>query len=88
MAENETNKVRQVMLTTFDNPYDPFEDFTLWYKFDEKVLKHCCCGLIARFASGRNDLSDEEERAEQEAIIDRILEFDDANIYKKVVKYV
>ena len=25
---------KKCMLTTFDNPYDPFEQFTLWFLFD------------------------------------------------------
>ena len=24
------------MLTTFDNPYNPFDEFTSWFMFDEE----------------------------------------------------
>ena len=40
-------------LTTFDNPYDPFEQFTQWFMFDEEKGYHTTAylGRIARCLS-------------------------------------
>ena len=27
---------KDCMLTTFDNPYNPFDDFTLWMMYDKE----------------------------------------------------
>lgn len=45
------------MLTTIDNPFNPFEDFIQWWKKD-LLLGHDCCGLLAREAN-INDLASE-----------------------------
>ena len=29
--------MRQVRLTTFDNPYDPFDQFSDWFNFDIEI---------------------------------------------------
>ena len=65
-------------LTTFDNPYDPFEQFTSWFLFDvEKGYDTCSyLGRIAKTSEQQNDL--EIERA-----IDEIIKYDFRNIYKK-----
>lgn len=51
------------MLTTFDNPFNPFTDFVRWWKQD-LLLGHDCCGTLAREANisdvsseSMNDLS-------------------------------
>ena len=47
------------MLTTFDNPYDPFEQFTSWFLFDvEKGYN--TCGKLARIANLPEGLSEKE----------------------------
>lgn len=33
------------MLTTFDNPYNPFDEFTSWFMFDEEKGYHSCAYL-------------------------------------------
>ena len=38
------------MLTTFDNPFNPFVDFLHWWKEDLR-LGHDCCGTLAREAN-------------------------------------
>lgn len=71
------------MLTTIDNPYDPFEQFTLWYSFD--VLKgYNTCEYLARIARTSDQLSDAENESEINRAIDEIIAHDFRKIYKKV----
>ena len=73
------------MLTTFDNPFDPFEQFTSWFMFDvEKGYNSCA--YLARIAKLTDDMSDQEISDEINRAIDEIIKYDFMNIYKKVEK--
>lgn len=73
----------QCMLTTFDNPYDPFDEFDSWYQFD--VDKgYNSCSYLARIAKTSDQLSDAENDAEVENAIDEIIRYDFQDIYRKV----
>ena len=73
------------MLTTFDNPFDPFEQFTSWFMFDvEKGYN--ACAYLARIAKLTDDMSDQEISDEINRAIDEIIKYDFMNIYKKVEK--
>ena len=75
------------MLTTFDNPFDPFEQFTDWFMFDvEKGYN--TCSYLARIAKLTDDMSDQEVNDEIERAIDEIIQYDFMNIYKKITKAV
>ena len=75
----------KVAITTIDNPYDPFEEFTSWNNFD--VLKgYNSSAYLARISKTSEQLSDEENDAEIERAIDEIIKYDFMNIYKKVKK--
>lgn len=75
------------MLTTFDNPYDPFEQFSSWFLFDvEKGYNSCA--YLGRIARTSEQLSDDENDLEIERAIDEIIKYDFRNIYKKVSKKV
>ena len=76
----ENNEVR---LTTFDNPFDPFEQFTSWFLFDEEKGYHTT-SYIARIVNLSDDLTQDETDAEIERAIDEIILYDFRNIYKKV----
>ena len=72
-------------LTTVDNPFDPFEQFTSWFMFDEEKGYHTC-SYLGRIARTSDQLSEEENELENERAIDEILKYDFRNIYKKVVQ--
>ena len=74
-----------VAVTTFDNPYDPFEEFEEWFLFDVRK-GHNTCGHLARLTKTTEDMSQREESEEIERAIDRMIELDFENIYKKVTK--
>lgn len=70
-------------LTTFDNPYNPFDQFLDWFLFDvEKGYNSCA--YLARIAKTSDILSDAENDKEIERAIDEIIKYDFMNIYKKV----
>ena len=71
------------MLTTFDNPYNPFDEFTSWFMFDEEKGYHSCA-YLGRIAKTSEQLSDEENAQEIARAIDEIIKYDFQNIYKKV----
>ena len=61
------------MLSTADNPYNPFEEFDKWFQYD--LLKgYNTCGYLARIANVPDEFSDEEESLQIENAIDEILE--------------
>ena len=77
----------EIMLTTFDNPYDPFDDFVQWFMFDiEKG--YYTCSRLARIARSSEEFSIAEDKAETERAIDEIIDYDFLNIYKKVTRNV
>lgn len=73
------------MLTTIDNPYDPFENFKSWLMFD-KEKGYNSSERLARIAVLTDEMSDVEIDEEIERAIDTIIEFDILDIYKKVTK--
>lgn len=77
------SKAKQFALTTFDNPFNPFTDFASWYSFD-KEHEYDSSEKLMRIANLTDEMTDIEENNEIERAIDRIIELDFQNIYKKV----
>ena len=76
---------RRVTVTTIDNPFDPFDDFTSWYMFDiEKGYNSC--SRLERLTNFTDDMTEKEENEEIERAVDRLIEIDPLDIYKKVVR--
>lgn len=72
-------------ITTVDNPFDPFEQYEDWYRFDcDKGYNSCC--YLARLTNTSEALSDVEYCKEVERAIDKILEYDPTGLYRKVVQ--
>ena len=73
------------MLTTIDNPYDPFDQFDEWYSYDERHGYHTC-SYLARIAKSASDLSADDQIFAVNSAIDEILEHNFSGLYKKVVR--
>lgn len=75
----------EVMITTVDNPFDPFEDFDNWFQFDTEK-GYYTSSRLCRIASFEDDMTEKEQFEELERAIDRLIEIDPLNMYKKVTK--
>lgn len=78
------NTEKDSMLTTFDNPFDPFTDFVSWWK-EDLLLGHDCCGLLARESNISDVASDEVNDKEVIDAMQRIVK-NEPMLYKIVYK--
>ena len=73
------------MLTTLDNPFDPFNDFKSWYMFDcEKG--HNTSARLARLANINSEMSQKEVDEEMDRVMDLIIKYDLEDKYIKVLE--
>ena len=72
-----------IMLTTIDNPFNPFDDFTSWFMYDVES-GYNTCGYLARIAKTSDQLTEKENDEEIERAIDEIISHDFMNIYVKL----
>lgn len=77
-----TNNNEDFMLTTFDNPFNPFDDFEIWWKTD-MLLGYDSCGLLAKTALTSDVWSDEKNEEEIDRAMNEICE-NNPTIYRKV----
>jgi len=71
------------MLTTIDNPYNPFKDYDDWYAFDVQQ-GYFTCAYLARVAKTSDELSEADNDIAIEDAIDEIVELNVLGLYKKV----
>lgn len=80
---SDTNKA--FMLSTIDNPFNPFYSFDEWFLFDlEKGYNSC--GLIARLANTSDQLTDSLNEESIKEAIEEIVSSDPFGIRIKVFK--
>ena len=71
------------MLTTIDNPYNPWTHYDEWFAWDAQAGYHTP-GYLARIVRSSDELSDEDQSLAIEQAIDEIIEENVLGIYKRV----
>lgn len=73
------------MLTTIDNPFNPFVDFDSWYSFDE-AKGYQSSGLLARIVKTSHELSEADQSVAIEQAIDEIVKENVSGIHVKITR--
>lgn len=71
------------MITTIDNPFDPFDQFSEWNDFDAEK-GYYTCSKLARLADIHEGMTQVEEEKAMNDAIDKLIDIDFMNIYKRV----
>ena len=71
------------MLTTVDNPHDPFTEFDAWHQWDTSA-GYYTSEFLARIAITSDDISDADQDAALEQAIDEIVRENVLGLYRKV----
>jgi hypothetical protein len=71
------------LLTTFDNPYDPFTHWDEWYQWDMQAGYHTP-GLLARVARSSEELSDWDQHLILQQAMDEIVRENVSGMHRKI----
>ena len=74
--------MEEYMLTTSDNPFDPFTQFDEWYAFDTSH-GYNTCAYLARVLVTSDELSEEDQDMALDTAINAILELNVTGNYVK-----
>ena len=84
------NPVKEAMLTTIDNEWDPFDNFSEWYSRDLELARQQnrrpACGYLAIIMANSDDVSENEFNQVMNDAIDEIVELDLSGTFKKVTR--
>jgi hypothetical protein len=85
MSDNNLNRniVYDSMLTTIDNPFNPFTQFDEWFEYDSEK-GYDTNNYLARIVKSSDDLTEEDEALAIEQAIDEIIRMNTLGIYIKV----
>lgn len=75
----------EVMITTVDNPHDPFTDFWNWYQWDERAGYHTT-SFLARIVQTSNEISDADWDLAMDQAIDEIVKENVSGVHTKVMR--
>jgi len=74
--------VEDIMLSTIDNPWNPFTHWDEWYAWDEAAGYHST-SLLARVAVSSNELSDYDQELEITNAINEIVRENVSGMHRK-----
>ena len=75
------------MVTTVDNPHDPFTDFKAWYQFDTAHGYHTAA-LLGRLTFSSSELSEKDQRQAVESAVNEIVSENISGVFIKVTREV
>lgn len=75
--------MQESMLTTVDNPFDPFTQYDAWYAFDVRMGYHSSA-LLARIVMTSDELSEPDQSLVIEAAIDEIVQENVSGMHRKI----
>ena len=73
----------EYMLTTIDNPYNPFTQWDDWFNYDEDAGYHTC-SYLDRIARTSDSMSETELQEELTRAMDEIIDEDPFGLYFKM----
>jgi hypothetical protein len=76
-------EAQEFMLTTVDNPFNPFTQFDEWFAYD-LLLGHNTCSLLARVSVTSHGLSETDQDLAIDAAIDEIVSENVSGLHRKV----
>ena len=80
-----TDGASDVLLTTIDNPFNPFTDWDEWFAFDEAAGYHTPA-LLARVVVSSDELSEVDQEIAFIEGIDEIVRENVSGVHRKVTR--